>query len=173
MLVLFVFCLIVAGALLFVLELLSRLRVPRTFEVVSSSFSLAGRNRPMLRLLSEDDFRFVTAAGPAGRSLCRSLRSQRRQIFRIYLRCLTRDYARLLAGIRMAMVQSGIDRPDLAHALSRNRLLFLLALARIELRLGAHALGVGKVEVGGLVDALEALRGQMSLLTPATLTAAR
>jgi len=40
-------------------------------------------------------------------------------MFRGYLRCLTKDYARLLSGIREMMVESGVDRPDLAKALVR------------------------------------------------------
>jgi hypothetical protein len=123
--------------------------------------SLADRYRPMLRLLSNDDLAFVSADA----RLQRTLRARRRDLFRGYLRCLTTDYARLLAGVREAMVHSGVDRPDLARALAKNRVLFAIAICKVEFRLALHATGVGNVDISGLVDALEALRGQVSVLS--------
>jgi hypothetical protein len=122
----------------------------------------AERYRPMLRLLSDTDLDFV-AANPTLRS---KIRSRRRDIFRGYLRCLTRDYSRLLSGVRQMMAESGVDRPDLAKALAKNRTMFALALCRIELHLQLHALGIGKVDVSGLVGALDSLRGAVSVMTP-------
>jgi hypothetical protein len=122
------------------------------------------RYKPMLRLLSDSDLDFA-AANPKIKS---RIRSQRREVFRGYLRCLTKDYARLLSGIRGMMVESGVDRPDLAKALASNRARFAFALCRIELHLQLHALGIGKVDVSGLVEALDSLRGAVSVMTPAT-----
>jgi hypothetical protein len=124
----------------------------------------ANRYKPMLRLLSDTDLGFA-AANPKLRS---RIRSQRREVFRGYLRCLTKDYARLLTGLRETMVESGVDRPDLAKALARNQVLFALSLCRIELHLQLHAFGIGKVDVSGLVEALDSLRGAVSVMTPAT-----
>jgi hypothetical protein len=123
----------------------------------------ADRYRPMLRLLSNADLDFASA-NPALRG---KIRAQRRAMFRGYLRCLTKDYARLLSGVRGMMVESGVDRPDLAKALAKNRALFALSLCRIEFHLQLHALGVGKVDVSGLVEALDSLRGAVSVMTPA------
>ena len=127
----------------------------------------ADRYRPMLRLLSDDDLAFVSADS----KLHRTLRTRRRELFRGYLHCLTRDYARLLAGVRQAMVNSGADRPDLARALAKNRVLFAIAICKVEFRLALHATGVGKVDISGLVGALEALRGQVTVLSTASQTA--
>jgi len=124
----------------------------------------ADRYRPMLRLLSDVDLDFVSAS-PALRG---KIRARRREMFRGYLLCLTKDYARLLSGLRGMMVESGVDRPDLAKALAKNRLMFALALCRIELNLQLHTLGIGKVDVSGLVEALDTLRGAVSVMTPAT-----
>jgi hypothetical protein len=120
----------------------------------------------MLRLLSDDDFRIVSA----NPGLRKALRAQRCRLFRGYLRCLTRDYGRLLAGLRHAMVQSGIDRPDLANALVRFRFQFTMALCNAEIRLALYAVGIGKVDISGLVAALDALRTQAGAFqsTPAT-----
>jgi len=122
------------------------------------------RYRPMLRLLSDADLDFA-AANPALRS---RIRTQRREIFRGYLRCLAKDYAGLLSGLRHMMVESGVDRPDLAKALAKNRVMFAVALCRVEIHLGLHAVGIGKVDVSGLVEALDALRSAASMMAPAT-----
>jgi hypothetical protein len=127
----------------------------------------ADRYRPMLRLLSDDDLAFVADNS----KLRRNLRAKRRDLFRGYLRCLTRDYGYLLTGIRQAMVQSGVDRPDLARALAKNRALFALAVCKIEYRLALHATGLGTVDVSGLVDALETLRSQVRVLSTASVAA--
>jgi hypothetical protein len=123
----------------------------------------ADRYRPMLRLLSDGDLNFPGM----DTALRNKIRAQRRELFRGYLRCLTRDYGVLLAGIRAVMVESNVDRPDLAKALAKNRFMFALALCRIEFNLRLHALGLGKVDVSGLVEALGALRGIAGMMTPA------
>lgn len=153
--------LIAAGsaALLFAV----RMRQLDSAEESDSRLPDANRYRPMLRLLSDADLHFAASAP----ELRGKIQSRRREIFRSYLRCLTRDYARLLSGVRRMMVESGVDRPDLAKALARNRLVFALALCRIEVHLQLHSLGFGKVDVSGLVEALDALRGVVSLMTPA------
>lgn len=128
----------------------------------------ADRYRPMLRLLSDEDLAFVSSHG----KLQRTLRTRRRNLFRGYLRCLTRDYALLLAGVRQAMVHSGVDRPDLARALAKNRALFAIAICKVEFHLALHATGVGHVDISGLVGALEALRGQVGVLSTSSLSTA-
>jgi hypothetical protein len=130
-------------------------------KAAGSGLQGADRYRPMLRLLSDADLNFL----PPGSPLRRTLRTRRRALFRAYLRCLARDYACLLAGVRYAMTQSRVDRPDLAHALLKNRVLFALAICKVEYRLALHAAGIGHVEIAGLVEALETLRGQVTGLT--------
>lgn len=124
----------------------------------------ADRYRPMLRLLSDDDFDFV-AGDP---KLRRQMRSRRRELFRAYLRCLTRDYGRLLAGLRHAIVMSGTDRPELSRAIAKNRLLFAWTVCKIEYRLALHASGAGTVDISNLVEAMEVLRNQVNVLSSAT-----
>jgi hypothetical protein len=143
-------------------QLLLKVRLLGSRNGPATGVPAADRYRPMLRLLSDDDLAFL----PASSQLRATLRARRRTLFRAYLRCLTRDYARLLAGVRYAMVQSGVDRPDLARALAKNRVLFAIAICKVEYRLALHAAGIGHVEIGALVEALEALRSQVSVLTP-------
>lgn len=128
--------------------------VPRT--------SAAERYRPMLRLLSPDDLQFV----PPGAAR-RRLQQRRIRLFRSYLRSLARDYGQLLSGVRMMMVHSSVDRPDLAKLLLRNQTLFALALCRIEMRLLLRGFGIGTVDVSPVLQALETLRSAHSGLLAA------
>ena len=136
----------------------------RALSAVGSARSLdADRYRPMLRLLGDEDLKF--AAGTP--KLRAKLRKQRRELFRGYLQCLTKDYAAMLGQIRRMMVESSVDRPDLTRALAKNRLHFALALCRIEVRLQLHAWDLATVDVSPLVEALDGLRGAVSVMTPA------
>ncbi|HWF11142.1 MAG TPA: hypothetical protein VG297_21885 [Bryobacteraceae bacterium] len=148
------------------LQFLVKMRSLHAKAPTSTALLAADRYRPMLRLLSDNDLAFV-----ANSKLRRSLKSRRRLLFRGYLRCLTKDYATLLSGVRDAMVRSGMDRPDLARALARNRTLFALAICKVEFRLMLHATGAGTVDISSLVDALEALRGQVRVMTAAPVVA--
>ncbi len=148
-------------------QVLSRMRVPSAARTGTLSTVSADRYRPMLRLLADEDLTFV----PADTRMRKTLRSKRRALFRSYLACLARDYSLLLAGVRTVMVQSGVDRPDLARALAKNRLLFAITLYKVELRLALHAVGVGTVDISGLVDALDALRAQVGVLSAAPVAA--
>jgi hypothetical protein len=112
------------------------------------------RYRPMLRLLSEDDLGAVRN----NRKLLRKVRSERVAIFRGYVKCISRDYARLLAGIGLSAVQSATDRPDLAWAVFRNRMWFAGALCRLDAMVFFYRFGMCGVDVSGLVEAMDALR---------------
>lgn len=145
---------------------LTRLRQLEAFAASRADLSIppANRYRPMLRLLSENDEALLSS----NKNLLRKFRKQRQQIFRSYLMNLSSDYGNILATIRGSMVASGIDRPDLAAALLRNRSLFALAICRIEYRLLLNRMGLGRaVDVSGLVEAISALQTQMQLFNPA------
>ena len=132
---------------------------------------IADRYRPMARLLNDEDFEVLNATGD--RKLLRRIRSQRRTIFRGYLRSLRRDHAMLCAHVRCLMVQSVSDRGDLASALLKNQLAFECTLAGVHTRLAMHALGVGTVDVSSVLGSFEQLRYQIDILrAPAAMSAA-
>ncbi|HEY3825065.1 MAG TPA: hypothetical protein VGL82_10935 [Bryobacteraceae bacterium] len=149
------------------LRFLLKMRALQAAETVIRNSVAANRYRPMLRLLSNDDFAFLSANS----KLQSELKAKRRTLFRAYLGCLTRDYAHLLASVRQAMVHSGVDRPDLARALARNRVLFAIAICKVEFRVLLHATGMGSVDISGLVEALETLRGQVGVLSTSAVAA--
>jgi hypothetical protein len=160
LLIISVIAVLTAGSVL--LMLAGRMRLLASAPQSDAPLPDANRYRPMLRLLSEEDLQFAGSNA----LLKRRIGAHRRELFRGYLRCLTKDYGRLLGGIRRLMVESGVDRPDLAKALAKQRLFFALALCRVELHLQMHALGIGKVDVSGLVEALDALRGTVNVMSP-------
>ncbi|MDQ2900477.1 MAG: hypothetical protein M3Y07_11865 [Acidobacteriota bacterium] len=128
---------------------------------------MATRYSPMQRLLEDADYRFLCSHPAIGKKAAASIRARRRAIFRAYLNCLSRDYARVCASIRLTMIECEIDRPDLAKALFRNRLIFAAALAAIECRLAMHACGWGTIDARQLVASLEGMRQQLDRLASA------
>ena len=125
-----------------------------------SQESLVERYRPMFRLLDESDCEFIASEFP-GSSELRRFRAERRSLFRVYLRNLGADHARIVGAIRDLLVQSQLDRPDLAKALYRCQWMFALAMISVEFKLFLHALGIGTVDVRSLVAAVEGLQFQL------------
>lgn len=122
--------------------------------------------RPMERLLSEDDIRFLRRQPGYVPGMERALRAQRRRIFRAYLRDLGRDFNRLHLTLRLLVLQSTEDHPELAKALVKQKLIFFTALTAVHLRLQLRAWGIGSVDVRGLVEMLEQLRAELQRLMP-------
>lgn len=129
------------------------------------SFSLE-KYRPMERLFLAEDFAFLSSQPGFTPKLARRLRSERRKIFRRYLRSLSRDFDRLYAAIKLLMLDSAQDRPDLALALFKQRLMFRYALAAVHCRLVLQTLGLGTVDARGLVSVVRAMRDQLQALVP-------
>lgn len=121
----------------------------------------AARYRPMFRLLDESDCGFIAAGYPGDAHLLRRFRAERRSLFRIYLRNLGKDHAMIVGAIRTMIVESQLDRPDLAKALYRCQLMFTLAMFSVEFKLLLHSMGVGTVDVRSLVSAVEGLQFQL------------
>ncbi len=167
MLLLFTVILMTLPAVVLAIHFLSRLRTLGSSEIPQEAAVLPAANvdryRPMLRLLSSDDLALL-AGSP---ELVSKLRTERIAIFRGYLRCIGKDYSRLLCAIRFTMANSNVDRPDLATALLKHQFSFAYALCRIELSLGLYSLGFGAVDCSGLVNAFDKLGSQALILAPA------
>lgn len=160
---------IVAGVLLAALvvaalRLLARTQASVPDSAWLESFSI-GRYRPMVRLLAEDDYEFLTAQG-AGRAAVRRLRAERRRIFLIYLENLARDFRRLHRIARFAVIESDSDQSDQTAALVRVRLQFSFAVACVRIRVLLHAFGMGSVRVEPVLHSLELLRSVCVTLPP-------
>ncbi len=114
----------------------------------------ATKYRPMARLLSEDDIRFLESQPGFHPSMIRTLRRDRRRVFRSYLRSLRRDFNRLYVTAKQAALYS--DPADgLAPAILRQRLAFYQASLLVEVRLALYTAGIGTVDVAPLIAAVE------------------
>jgi len=129
------------------------------------------RYKPMERLLNEQDYVFLSSQRGYEPRISRRLRSERRKIFRHYLGCLRKDFNRLERTLRLYMVYSSEDQPELSKALIRQRLVFTWAMAMVECRLLLHGLGIGTVEISGALAPLAAMRSQLGRLAPVRQTA--
>jgi len=129
------------------------------------TFSLE-KYRPMERLFLQEDFEFLSSQPGFSPKLARRLRAERRRIFRRYLRSLSRDFDRLYAAIKLFMLDSAQDRPDLALVLFKQRLMFHYALAAVHCRLALQTLGLGTVDARGLVNVVAVMRDQLHALSP-------
>ena len=133
-----------------------------------------GKYRPMERLLQEEDFLFLSTQPGFSTRLGRRFRTERRRVFRAYLRSLKIDFGRVSKACQMLVIHAAEDRGDLARSIIRQRFLFGLGIFAIEARLLLHAAGVGTVDVRGLVESLETMQCQIqALLTPPQAAMAR
>jgi hypothetical protein len=119
------------------------------------------RYRPMLRLLDEKEYARLRAHRACSRKMLRAFRNSRIRVFRGYLACMSTDYRRACAALKLLMVQSTKDRPDLAAVLVRQRATFTAQLILVEFRLNLYALGIGRVNIAGLVSALDSMRVEL------------
>lgn len=126
------------------------------------------RYRPLERLLDEREYSRLKTHPAITPKMLRSMRSRRIRIFRGYLSCLSVDYGRVCKTVKLLMVQSPQDRPDLAGLLVRQHVTFSIRLAMAEFCLTLHALGIGGMEASKLVAALESMRLELNGLLAAT-----
>ena len=128
----------------------------------------ADRYRPMMRLLASEDIEFLRSMPGFRPADAWRLRAQRSRIFRGYLGCISRDFRQVIMALKLILVQSAQDRPDLAAVLVRQQFLFALALVRAHLELLMYRTGFGGVDVTGLVGSFDGLCLELQRLVPAT-----
>lgn len=124
------------------------------------------RYRPMERLLSEEDYRFLASQPGFDKRMLRRIRAERRKVFRGYLACLSRDFSLVGAALRLMMMYSSQDRSDLAGILYRQQALFAAGMLAVRWRLFLHTCGLGTVDVRGLVSAMECMRLELRQMIP-------
>jgi hypothetical protein len=125
------------------------------------------RYRPMMRLLDGGDIAFLRTQPGFTSRMASKLRQQRCQIFRGYLRCLDGDFGRVCSAIKLVMLQSQHDRPDLATALIRQQTMFAVGIMNVHFRLFLYRWGICGVDVAGLVNIFDSMRLELRTLVPA------
>lgn len=124
------------------------------------------RYRPMVRLLDGEDLEFLRSQPGFTPKMATKLRIQRCQIFREYLRCLNADFGRVCAALKVLMLQSRNDRPDLAAALVRHQATFFWGMFLIQVRLFLFRWGVCGVDATSLVKVFDLMRIELRTLVP-------
>jgi hypothetical protein len=129
------------------------------------------RYGPMLRLLDEQDLRFLTEQPGFTPRMAAEFRAQRCRIFRGYLRSMQVDFGRICTALKLVMMQSPQDRPDLASALVRGQITFAWGSAAVQCHLWLYSWGLGQVEVAGLVKVFDGMRLELRTFVPAEVSA--
>jgi hypothetical protein len=130
------------------------------------------RYRPMLRLLDGSDLEFLRSQPGFNSAMATKLRVQRCQIFRGYLRCLDADFGRVCGAIKVLMLQSRNDRPDLAAALIKNQATFFYGMFMVNTRLTLYRYGICQVDVTRLVSLFDSMRIELRTMVPAAVSSA-
>ena len=127
------------------------------------------RYRPMMRLLESEDLDFLRGQPGFTAHMASRLRAQRCRIFRGYLRCLSADFNRVIAALKLVLLQSHNDRPDLALLLIRQQFLFAAGIALVHVRMLLYRCGMCGVDVMPLVAIFDGMRLELQTLVPVTL----
>jgi len=165
-------CLGLGAGLVFVVRRLAcpAVALPATLDWIDELST--DRYRPMLRLLSGDELQFLKAQPGFSPKLAAQFRRQRCEIFRGYLRSLSRDYSRVSIALKLLMVQANTDRPDLAEALVRSRVAFTFALMSAHAHLLMYSFGLGTVNVSELLRLFDGMRLELRTLVPCEMSSA-
>ncbi|MBZ5725219.1 MAG: hypothetical protein LAP87_09505 [Acidobacteriia bacterium] len=126
--------------------------------------------RPMMRLLDGGDLEFLRSQPGFTPAMATKLRMQRCRIFQGYLRCLSADFGRVCAAMKMLLVQSRSDRPDLAGILLQRQLMFAWGMAAVQVRLHLYRWGVCGVDVTNLVKIFDLMRLDLRSMVPASVS---
>jgi hypothetical protein len=126
------------------------------------------RYRPMLRMLDGGDIEFLRSQPGFTPSMATKLRAQRTKIFRGYLKSLETDFVRVCSAIKLIMLQSQHDRPELAEALIRQQIAFACSMVSVRGRLLLYSWGVCGVDVTDLVKLFDSMRLELRTLVPAS-----
>lgn len=137
------------------------LALPEDWEDVFSP----GRYKAIERLLAETDCQYLASTAGSNKKLEKPLRDQRARIFGAYVNCLSQDFNRICNAIKKVIVDSQVDRPDLAGLLMKQHFLFSLTVLSIEFRLVLYHVGLGAPDGRDLVDALDTMCAQLRTLS--------
>jgi hypothetical protein len=98
------------------------------------------------------------------------MRAQRCQIYRGYLRCLAMDFQRVCTALKLVLVQSEQDRPDLSSVLLHNQILFATGMLAVHCRLVLYCWGICTVDADGLMRIFDGMAFELRHRVPSAMT---
>ncbi len=145
-----------------------RLSAPTTLPVTAAWIDdlSVDRYQPMTRLLGEEDLRYLRSHAGSNPTALAEFRRQRCEVFHSYLRCLHADFQKVCMALKIIMVQSRYDRPDLAQVLIRSQRAFVFGLMMVQVRVLLYRWVLASVEVGGLLSLFDTARLELRNLVP-------
>jgi hypothetical protein len=156
------------ACVLSVAPVLRRLFKRTTIEDVTpewvESFSVE-RYRPMLNLLADEDFAFLSSQPGFDPSIYKKLRRERLAIFDQYLSRLILDFKRLHTTARYLVAHSDTDQTAATTALLRLQWSFALSVLQVQARFQLVKVGVGTVQAQLLIAKLQQMNDQLRLVT--------
>jgi hypothetical protein len=123
--------------------------------------------RPMMHLLDAGDLEFLRTQPGITPEMAAKLRVERCRTFRVYLRRLRGDFQRVCAALKLLMVHSRYDRPDLAGVLVHQQVMFECGMVLVGFRLFLYRWGLCGVDVTDLVKIFDVMRRELRRLVPA------
>jgi len=145
----------------------ARPNLPENLEKWLEDLSM-DQYRPMMRLLDSGELAYLKTMPGFQPQMAFRLRQQRCRIFRTYLTCLDTDFQRICYAIKVRMLQSNCDRPDLAAVLLRSQIAFGWGVLTVQLRVALYGWGIGKVNVRALLRQFDVMRLELGNLIPAS-----
>ena len=125
------------------------------------------RDQPMSHLLRDDDLQFLRTQPKFTTPLATKFRIQRSRIVRAYLREIDADFKQICLALKVVMVQSKHDRPDLASALIRHQFAFAYRKMVVQFQVVLYRYGVRTVDVTHLVKLFDGMRQELRSVLPA------
>jgi hypothetical protein len=122
------------------------------------------RYKAMERLLDETDRQFLSSYPKFNSGGEKKFRAVRVKIFRGYMQQLSEDFGRICKAVKVLMVHSQVDRPDLAGVLLKQQFTFSIAMMQVEVKLILYSAGWAGVDVKALLEPLANVRSQLQSL---------
>jgi hypothetical protein len=123
--------------------------------------------RPMINMLDGRDIALLRSQPGFTPAMAKMARKQRAMMFRNYLKQLEEQFGQVCVAIKVIMLQSQRDRPDLAEALIREQITFACAVLSVRVRLVLYSMGICGMEVSELVKIFDSMRLELRSLVPA------
>jgi hypothetical protein len=126
------------------------------------------RYAPMLWLLDRRAIGSLRSRQGFTPSMEKKFRRKQCRIFHAYLRHLTATFGRMTLALKLVMLHSPHDRPDLAKTLIRSQVAFAVGLLFVHAKVALYRMGVGSGNASRLLLLFESIRAELRLSIPAS-----
>ncbi len=151
-----------------------RIAAPQRVSSVSTEWIAElspDRYQPLLRLLAQGEMDFLRSQPGFTRQMLGAIRRHRAGVIRAHLGEMCEDFSRICAALKLMMVQSGTDRPDLAITLLRAQAAFTRGMLMVHARLWLYQVGLGSVDISAVMNLFGSLSLELKSVAPLVMPA--